>query len=145
MLEVKIVNKSNNQLPKYETSGSAGMDLRADIAEPVVLKPMERKLIPTGVHISLPKGCVGLVAARSGLSIKHGITCVNGIGVIDSDYTGNVGAILINCSAENFTINPGDRIAQLIITKYEQVKWEQVTELDKTERGDKGYGHSGVK
>jgi len=145
MLEVKIVNKSKNPLPKYETIGSAGMDLRADIDEPIVLKPMERKLIPTGIHISLPEGCVALVVARSGLSIKHGITCVNGMGVIDSDYTGNVGAILINCSTEDFIINPGDRIAQMMVIKHEQVKWEPVEKLDETERGDRGYGHSGIK
>lgn len=145
MLKVNIVNKSNNPLPKYETDGAAGMDLRADIKEAIVLKPLERKLIPTGIHISLPKGYEAQVRARSGLAIKHGITCLNGIGTVDEDFRGNIGAILVNFSSEDFTINPGDRIAQLVIQKYEKVEWTSVEELDDTERGERGYGHSGVK
>ena len=145
MLEVKVVNKGNNPLPQYATKGSSGMDLRASIEEPIVLKPMERAIIPTGIHIALPEGCEAQVRARSGLAAKHGITCLNGIGTIDESYRGDVGAILINLSNEDFTINPGDRIAQLVICEYKQAKWALVDELDKTERGEGGYGHTGVK
>ena len=145
MVEVRIINKSNNQLPQYETKQSAGMDLRADIKETIILKPMERKLIPTGLHIALPDGYEAQVRPRSGLAIKHGITCLNTPGTVDADYRGNIGVILINLSTEDFAINPGDRIAQMVISRYEQVEWKSVEELDDTERGQGGFGHSGIK
>lgn len=145
MLEVKIINKSKNPLPKYETENSAGIDLRADIEESIVLKPMERKLIPTGLFIALPKGYEAQVRPRSGLAIKHGITCLNTPGTIDADFRGNVGVILINLSTEDFTIEPGDRIAQMVVAKHEQVDWVSVEVLEDTERGEGGFGHSGVK
>lgn len=145
MVKVNVVNESLNELPKYETSGSAGMDVRANISEPIILKPLERKLIPTGIHVNLPVGYELQVRPRSGLALKHGITCCNAIGTIDSDYTGDIGVILINLSNEEFTINPGDRIAQMIVSKYEQVSWEQVDVLKETERGSGGFGHTGVK
>ena len=145
MVEVRIINKSNNQLPQYETKQSAGMDLRADIKETIILKPMERKLIPTGLYIALPDGYEAQVRPRSGLAIKHGITCLNTPGTVDADYRGNIGVILINLSTEDFAINPGDRIAQMVISRYEQVEWKLVEELDDTERGQGGFGHSGIK
>lgn len=145
MLEVKIINKSKNPLPKYEVEDSAGMDLRANIEEIVVLKPMERKLIPTGLHILLPKGYEAQIRPRSGLAIKHGITCLNTPGTVDSSYIGDIGVILINLSTEDFTIEPGDRIAQMVVAKHEQVDWVPVEELKSTERGEGGFGHSGVK
>lgn len=145
MVEVRIINKSNNQLPQYETKQSAGMDLRANIEETIILKPMERKLIPTGLHIALPDGYEAQIRARSGLAIKHGITCLNGIGTVDADFRGDVGVILINLSKGDFAINPGDRIAQMVISRYEQVEWKLVEELDDTERGQGGFGHSGIK
>ena len=145
MVEVRIINKSNNQLPKYETKQSAGMDLRANIEETIILKPMERKLIPTGLHIALPDGYEAQVRPRSGLAIKYGITCLNTPGTVDADYRGDIGVILINLSTEDFAINPGDRIAQMVISKYEQVEWKLVETLDDTERGSGGFGHSGLK
>lgn len=145
MLEVKIVNKSKNELPKYETEQSAGMDLRADIQEQIVLKPMERKVIPTGIHIALPKGYEAQIRPRSGLALKNGITCLNTPGTVDADFRGNVGVILINLSDKDFIINPGDRIAQMVINKFEQIKWVSVKELDETKRGKGGFGHSGIK
>ena len=145
MVEVRIINKSNNQLPQYETKQSAGMDLRANIEETIILKPMERKLIPTGLHIALPDGYEAQVRPRSGLAIKHGITCLNTPGTVDVDYRGDIGVILINLSTEDFAINPGDRIAQMVISKYDQVEWKLVEALDDTERGSGGFGHSGVK
>lgn len=145
MLKIDIVNKSNNPLPKYEVDGSAGMDLRANIEETIILKPLERRLIPTGVHISLPKGYEAQVRGRSGLAIKYGVTCLNSPGTVDSGYTGDVGVILINLSNEDFTINHGDRIAQLIVAKHETVTWNEVEILEATERGERGYGHTGVK
>lgn len=145
MLEVKIINKSKNPLPKYEVEDSAGMDLRANIEEIVVLKPMERKLIPTGLHILLPKGYEAQIRPRSGLAIKHGITCLNTPGTVDSSYIGDIGVILINLSTEDFTIEPGDRIAQMVVAKHEQVDWVSVEVLEDTERGEGGFGHSGVK
>lgn len=145
MLEVKIINKSKNPLPKYEVEDSAGMDLRANIEEIIVLKPMERKLIPTGLHILLPKGYEAQIRPRSGLAIKHGITCLNTPGTVDSSYIGDIGVILINLSTEDFTIEPGDRIAQMVVAKHEQVDWVSVEVLEDTERGEGGFGHSGVK
>lgn len=144
-MKVQIVNNSKHELPKYATKLSAGMDLRANIEEPIVLQPGERLLIPTGIHIGLPQGYEAQVRPRSGLALKHGITCLNSPGTIDADYTGDVGVILINHGQEPFTINDGDRIAQMVIAKYKQVTWVEVEELQATERGDGGFGHTGKK
>lgn len=144
MIKVDIINESNNDLPSYATEGSAGMDLRAFVSEPIILKPMERKVISTGIRIKLPKGYEAQIRSRSGMSIKYGVVVCNGIGTVDSDYTGIVGVILINLSNEDFTINNGDRIAQMIINKYEQVEWNTVDSLEETERGCGGFGHTGV-
>ena len=145
MIKIKIVNKGNQPLPEYATPQSAGVDLRANIDEPVELKPLSRALIPTGLHIALPEGYEAQIRPRSGLAIKKGITCLNTPGTIDADYRGDVGVILVNLSAETFIVNPGERIAQMIINKVEQAEFELVEELDKTERGEGGYGHTGVK
>ena len=142
---VQIINKSNNKLPEYATSQSAGMDLRANIEEPIILAPLERKLIPTGLHIALPVGYEAQVRPRSGLALKHGITVLNTPGTIDADFRGEIGVILINLSNEPFEIKPGERIAQLVIAKCEQISLEQVEVLDETERGIGGYGHTGIK
>ena len=144
-MKIKIVNKSNHPLPEYATPGSAGMDLRANIDAPITLAPGERKLIPTGIHIALPVGCEAQVRPRSGLALKYGIGLANMLGTIDSDYRADIGVILINLGQEDFVVNDGDRIAQLVIAKYEIAEWEVVDELDKTERGEGGYGHTGVK
>ena len=144
-MKVQIVNNSKHELPKYATKLSAGMDLRANIEEPIVLQPGERRLIPTGIHIGLPQGYEAQVRPRSGLALKHGITCLNSPGTIDADYTGDVGVILINHGQEPFTINDGDRIAQMVIAKYKQVTWVEIEELQATERGDGGFGHTGKK
>lgn len=144
-MKVQIINNSKHELPKYATKLSAGMDLRANIEEPIVLQPGERRLIPTGIHIGLPQGYEAQVRPRSGLALKHGITCLNSPGTIDADYTGDVGVILINHGQEPFTINDGDRIAQMVIAKYKQVTWVEVEELQATERGDGGFGHTGKK
>lgn len=145
MVTVKVINNSNNSLPQYATIDSAGLDLRANISEPIVIKPLERKLIPTGLHISLPKGYEMQIRPRSGMAIKHGITCINTPGTIDSDYRGDIGVGLINLSNESFTINPGDRIAQGVLNKVEQINWVEVATLDETERASGGYGHTGIK
>jgi len=145
MLKVKIINKSKHALPEYATTQSAGVDLRANIDEPIVLKPLERRLIPTGIYIGLPVGYEAQVRPRSGLALKHGISVCNTPGTVDSDYTGEIGVILINLSNENFVVNDGERIAQMIIAKHEHAEWDVVDVLDKTERGDGGYGHTGVK
>ena len=145
MIQVKVVNRGNQQLPTYATAQSAGLDLRANIDEPVILHPMERKLIPTGLHIALPEGFEAQVRPRSGLALKHGITVLNSPGTIDADYRGEIMVLLINFSQENFVINSGERIAQMIITKFEQIKWNVTDCLDETERGQGGYGHTGVK
>lgn len=144
-MKVKILDKSNNPLPAYETELAAGMDIRAGILEPVVLKPLARALIPTGIHLELPKNMEAQVRPRSGLALKHGVTVLNAPGTIDADYRGNVGVILINLGHEDFTINPGERIAQLVFAKVEHVQLVQVDALNDTERGAKGFGHSGVK
>lgn len=141
---VKIINKSNNPLPVYETEGSAGMDLAAWLSEPIVIKPGERRLIPTGLYISLPKGKELQVRPRSGLAIKNGISIVNAPGTVDSDYRGEIGVILINLGQEDFTVKSGDRIAQAVVADYTRVEWELVEVLDETERGDGAYGHTGV-
>ena len=145
MIKIKIVNKGNQPLPKYETAQSAGMDLRANIDKPILLKSLDRKLIPTGLHIALPEGYEAQIRPRSGLAIKHGITCLNTPGTIDADYRGDVGVILVNLSKDDFVVQPGERIAQMIINKFEQAEFELVEELDETERGEGGFGHTGTK
>jgi len=142
-MDVKIINKSHHQLPAYETIQSAGMDLRANLEEPITLQPMQRCLIPTGLFMALPAGYEAQVRPRSGLAIKKGITVLNSPGTIDADYRGEVCVILINLSQEPFVINDGERIAQMVIAKYEQVTWNQVEVLDETERGAGGFGHTG--
>ena len=144
-LNVKIVNKSNHQLPSYATAGSAGMDLKANTDVPVSLKPMERWLFPTGIYIQLPEGYEAQIRPRSGLAAKYGITVTNCVGTIDSDYTGEIKVSLINLSTDTVVIYPGDRIAQMIVAKYEKVTWEEVAALDETERGDGGFGSTGRK
>ena len=140
---IKIVNKSNNPLPKYESAQAAGMDLRTSIDEPVTLQPLERKLFPTGLFLELPAGYEAQVRPRSGLAMKHGITVLNTPGTIDADYRGEVGVILVNLSGEAFTIEPGERIAQMVIARPEQPEVVEVTELSQTERGAGGFGHTG--
>ena len=144
-MKIKVVNRGSQPLPAYATALSAGMDLRANIEEPIVLRPMERRLIPTGLYIALPPGFEAQVRPRSGLALKHGITVLNAPGTIDADYRGEVGVLLINLSQEAFTINNGERIAQMVIARHEQVEFEPVEELDATERGAGGYGHTGVR
>lgn len=145
MIKVDIVNETTNEIPSYATEGSAGMDLRAFVSEPITLKPMERKLISTGIRIGLPKGYEAQIRPRSGMALKYGVSVINTPGTIDADYTGIIGVVLINYSNEDFTINNGDRIAQMVINKYEQTEWNVVESLEETERGDCGYGHTGVK
>ncbi|MBR1545943.1 MAG: dUTP diphosphatase [Prevotella sp.] len=145
MIQIKVVNRGHQQLPTYATPQSAGMDLRANIAEPIILHPMERRLIPTGLHIALPEGYEAQVRPRSGLALKHGLTVLNSPGTIDADYRGEVGVLLINLSQEDFVINDGERIAQMVIARHEQANFVVVEELDQTERGEGGYGHTGVK
>ncbi len=142
-MRVRIVNKSLHKLPAYETVASAGMDLRADLEKAVIMKPMERALIPTGLFIELPDGFEAQVRPRSGLAIKKGVTVLNTPGTIDSDYRGEIKVILINLSEEDFSINSGDRIAQMIISKYEKVQWEHTSEIMGTERGQGGFGSTG--
>jgi len=142
-IKVKIVNKSPNALPEYATEGSAGMDLRAHLSEDIVLRPLERQLIPTGLFIELPEGHEAQVRPRSGLAIKQGITCLNSPGTVDSDYRGEIKVILINLSQEEQTIRSGDRIAQMVISPVEQIKWKQVEEIDSTARNAGGFGHTG--
>lgn len=144
-VDVKIVNKSNHQLPSYATAGSAGMDLKANTDVPVSLKPMERYLFPTGLYIQLPEGYEAQIRPRSGLAAKYGITVTNCVGTIDSDYTGEIKVSLINLSTDTVVIYPGDRIAQMVVAKYEKVTWEEVAALDETERGDGGFGSTGRK
>ena len=143
-MKIKIINKSKHALPKYQTTLSAGMDLYANIEESVTLKPLERKLISTGLLIELPQGFEAQIRPRSGLAIKNGITVLNTPGTIDADYRGEIGVILVNLSAEPFTINDGDRIAQMIIAKHETAVWEEVTELDETDRGAGGFGSTSI-
>lgn len=145
MIQVKVINKGKQPLPAYATEQSAGMDLRADIEQPVTLKPLERRLIPTGLHIALPQGYEAQVRPRSGLALKHGITVLNTPGTIDADYRGEIGVVLVNLSDEDFVVNPGERVAQMVIAKYEQAVLQTVDTLDETERGEGGYGHTGVK
>ena len=142
-MKVKIINKSNNPTPTYETSLSAGMDLRAYVEGPITLSPGERKLIKTGLHIELPEGYEAQVRPRSGLAFKKGITVLNSPGTIDADYRGDIGVILINHSNQEFAVNSGDRIAQLVISKFEKVDWETSDEINSTSRGDSGFGSTG--
>lgn len=144
-MKVQIINSSNNPLPSYETSGSAGMDLRANINQPVTLMPMERALIPTGLKAAIPEGYEMQIRPRSGMALKYGITCANTPGTIDSDYRGDIGVILINLGNKPYTVFEGDRIAQMVINKYEQIQWEVVDQLPDTIRGEGGFGHTGVK
>lgn len=143
-MNVKIINKSHHQLPAYATLQSAGMDLRANLEEPVTLKPLERKLIPTGLFMALPDGYEAQVRPRSGLALKKGITVLNSPGTIDADYRGEIGVILVNLSNQDFVVEDGERIAQMVIARYEQAEWELVESLDETERGAGGFGHTGV-
>jgi dUTP pyrophosphatase len=145
MIKIKVVNRGHQQLPAYATPQSAGMDLRANLSEPITLHPMERRLIPTGLHIALPEGYEAQVRPRSGLALKHGLTVLNTPGTIDADYRGEIGVVLINLSQEDFVINDGERIAQMVIARHEQGDLVVVEELDQTERGEGGYGHTGVK
>lgn len=142
-MKVKIINKSQWPLPSYATSQSAGMDLKANINEPIVLAPLERVIVPTGIYIALPEGMEAQVRPRSGLAAKFGITVLNSPGTIDADYRGEVGVILVNLSKKEFIINPGERIAQMVIAKYESVAWDEVSTLEQTERGEGGFGSTG--
>lgn len=145
MLNIKVVNTGHQPLPAYATNQSAGLDLRANLSEPIVLHPLERVLVPTGLHIALPEGYEAQVRPRSGLALKHGITVLNTPGTIDADYRGELKVLLVNFSNENFVVNDGERIAQMVVARYEQVQFETVSVLDETERGVGGYGHTGVK
>jgi len=141
---IRIINNSKNSLPAYETMHAAGMDLRADIEETIILKPMERKLIPTGLHIELPEGFEAQIRPRSGLAFKHGVGIVNSPGTIDADYRGEVKVLLINFSDQQFEIRSGDRIAQMVVARHEKVDWQEVEVLNETLRGAGGYGHTGI-
>ena len=142
-MKVNIINKSHHPLPAYQTNQSAGMDIRANLTEPIELKPLERKLIPTGLYIALPDGYEAQIRPRSGLAIKHGITLLNTPGTIDADYRGEIGVILVNLSNEPFVINDGERICQMVVAQYQQIEWQTVESLDETERGAGGFGHTG--
>ena len=143
-MKIKVVNRGHHPLPAYATELSAGMDLRANISEPVVLRPLERRLIPTGLFIALPAGYEAQVRPRSGLALKKGITVLNAPGTIDADYRGEVGVLLVNLSDEEFTVNDGERIAQMVVARHEQGEFVEVDTLDETERGSGGYGHTGL-
>ncbi len=142
-MKIEIINESHHDLPQYATPLSAGMDLHANLDEPLTLQPMERRLVPTGLRIALPQGYEAQVRPRSGLALKHGITLLNTPGTIDADYRGLIGVIMVNLSAEPFTVNDGDRIAQLVVARHETVEWTPVSSLSETERGEGGFGHSG--
>ena len=142
-MEVKIINKSHHPLPAYATPLSAGMDIRANLEEPVVIGPLERRLIPTGLYIALPEGYEAQMRPRSGLALKQGITLLNTPGTIDADYRGEIGIILINLSSEPFTVRDGERICQMVVTTHSRVEWQPVDTLDETERGESGFGHTG--
>ena len=143
-MKIKVINKSNNPLPKYESSQAAGLDIRADIDHPIIISPMKRCLIPTNLYTSIPIGYEVQIRPRSGLALKKGITVLNTPGTIDADYRGNWGVILMNLGDEDFTVNPGDRIAQAILNKVEQIEWEEVESLDETERGQGGFNSTGI-
>lgn len=142
-MKIKIINRSKHQLPSYSTLLSAGMDVRANLEEQIVLSPMERRLVPTGLYMAIPEGYEAQIRPRSGLALKYGITLLNTPGTIDADYRGEIGVIIANLSQEEFIINDGDRIAQMVIAKYEKVEWELTENLDETVRGDGGFGHTG--
>lgn len=144
-MKIKIINKSGHKLPHYETLASAGMDLRADLESPITLKPLERAIVPTGLYMELPVGYEAQVRPRSGLAAKKGITVLNAPGTIDADYRGNVGVILINLSNEDFTVENGERIAQMVIAKHERAEWVEVEALSETDRGEGGFGSTGTK
>lgn len=143
-MKIQIINKSKHALPQYATALSAGMDLRANIDTPIVLKPLQRKLVPTGLYIALPEGFEAQIRPRSGLALKKGITLLNTPGTIDADYRGEIGVIAVNLSEEDFIIEDGERIAQMVIARYEKAEWEEVEVLSHTERGDGGFGHTGT-
>lgn len=143
MIQVEIINRSHHELPKYATSQSAGMDLRANLDTAIVLKPLERCIVPTGLFIALPEGYEAQIRPRSGLAIKKGITCLNTPGTIDADYRGEIGVILVNLSKEDFVINDGERIAQMVVAQHAQVDWQAVDKLGDTVRGVGGFGHTG--
>lgn len=145
MIQIKVVNKGHHPLPTYATAQSAGMDLRANLSAPVTLRPMERRLIPTGLYIALPAGYEGQVRPRSGLALKHGVTVLNTPGTVDADYRGEVMVLLVNFSTDEFVVNDGERIAQMVIARHEQGELIAVNGLDETERGAGGYGHTGMK
>ena len=145
IVKVKIINKSENPLPQYSTKSSAGMDLRANLSESVLLKPLERKLIPTGIFIELPDGYECQIRPRSGLVLKSGITVLNTPGTIDADYRGEIGIILVNLSSEPFVVNNGDRICQMVVARHSTVEWESVEVLEESERSSGGFGHTGIK
>ncbi|SBV97296.1 dUTP diphosphatase [uncultured Dysgonomonas sp.] len=142
-MNIKIINKSHHPLPEYATPYSAGVDLRANITEPVTLKPLERTLIPTGLYLELPQGYEAQIRPRSGLAFKHGLTVLNSPGTIDADYRGEIRVILVNLSNDEFVINDGERICQMVIASHEQVLWEEVETINETERGAGGFGHTG--
>ena len=143
-MKIQIINKSKHALPQYATALSAGMDLRANIDTPILLKPMQRKLVPTGLYIALPERFEAQIRPRSGLALKKGITLLNTPGTIDADYRGEIGVIVVNLSEEDFIIEDGERIAQMVIARYEKAEWEEVEVLGETERGDGGFGHTGT-
>lgn len=145
MIQINIVNKSKHDLPEYATPLSAGMDIRANLSEPITLLPLQRKLIPTGLYIELPKGYEAQIRPRSGLALKKGITVLNTPGTIDADYRGEICAIVVNLSSDDFLIEDGERICQMVIAKHEQASWVAVNELSDTERGEGGFGHTGKK
>jgi dUTP pyrophosphatase len=142
-MKIKIVNKSSHPLPEYATALAAGMDLRANLEQPIVLKPLERTLVPTGIYLQLPEGYEAQIRPRSGLAIKHGIGIVNSPGTIDADYRGEIRVILVNLSNEDFTIQDGERVCQMVIAQHARVEWENVESLDETQRGAGGFGHTG--
>lgn len=144
MMNVQIINKSKHATPNYETEGAAGMDLRANIEGAIILKPLQRAIIKTGLYIALPVGFEAQVRPRSGLAAKNGITVLNSPGTVDADYRGEIGVILVNLSNEDFVINDGERVAQLVIAKHERISWKEVTVLEETERGSGGFGSTGV-
>lgn len=143
-MTIKIINKSAHPTPSYETSASAGMDLRANLTEPILLKPLQRAVIKTGLFIALPQGFEAQVRPRSGLAAKHGISVLNAPGTIDADYRGEIGVILVNISNEDFMVNDGDRVAQMVIARFEHTKWDEVNVLDETQRGKGGFGSTGI-
>lgn len=145
MITIKVVNQSNHPLPEYATDHSAGMDLRANLKEPIVLKPLERTLVPTGLFIELPQGHEAQIRPRSGLAFKHGLTVLNSPGTIDADYRGEIKVLLVNLSNTDFTIQDGERIAQMVIARHETIEWYAVMQLEETKRGAGGFGHTGTK